>query len=138
MPERSLSVLSLTDRAAVEGALNDRDLDPDLRALIGLRAWQLCVEQNGSLGEDVRFIVVEGGDTPEVINEALGFAITGVDAEDPSYQSIEDHGLWFEIAYARTDDLPTFVFVENGPGTELGIHYLCLSHFWSDGQGSGE
>src|SRR5437588_3278255 len=66
------------------------------------------------------------------------FPITGDDAEEPSYEWIEDHGRWFEIAYARSDDLHTFIFVENGPGTELGIHYLCLSHFWPDEDGSGQ
>ena len=72
------------------------------------------------------------------INEAVGFPITGDDREEPSFEWIEDHGLWFEIAYARTDDLRTFILVENGPGTELGIHYLCLSHFWPDDDGSGQ
>ena len=124
-------MLALTNRDAVASALNDPHLDPDLRGLISHRAQQLYVEP---LGQDVRFVVVEGGDTPEVINEALGFPITGDQAEEPSYQWIEDHGLWFEIAYPN---LRTFIFVENGPGTELGIHYLCLAHFWPDDAGLG-
>jgi hypothetical protein len=40
--------------------------------------------------------------------------------------------------YARSDDLRTFVFVENGPGTELGIHYMYLSHLWADDEGIGQ
>lgn len=122
-------MLALTNRAAVASALNDPELDPKLRALIGRRAWQLCAQQDQPLSEEVRFVVVEGGDTPEVINAALGFPITGDDAEEPTYEWIEDHGLWFEIAYACRGDIRTFIFVENGPGTELGIHYLCLAHF---------
>lgn len=127
-------MLSLTNFAAVASALNDRDLDPDLRALIARRAWLLGTRP---LGEDVRFVVVEGGDTPEVINAAVGFPITGEDAEEPSYEWIENHGLWFELAYARYG-LRTFIFVENTPATELGIHYLCLSHFWPDDKGIGQ
>jgi hypothetical protein len=126
-------MLSLTNRAAVTRALKDRDLDPELRALIRRRVRQ----QNRPPSEAIKFVVVEGGDTPEVINAALGFPITGEQAEEPSYEWIEDHGFWFEIAYVRPDDVRTFIFVENGPGTELGIHYLCLSHFWPDGEGGG-
>lgn len=129
-------MLSLTDVFAVSGALEDTDLDVDLRALIGFRAWHMCVEHEGQIGTDVQIFVVQGGDTPETINEALGFPITGEAAEEPAYLSIEDHGLWFELAYAREDDPHTRIFVENGPGTELGIHYLCQSHFWFDGEGS--
>lgn len=110
-------MLSLTSRASIASALNDPDLDPDLRVLIALRA--------GHLSDGTKLFVVQGGDTPEVINAALGFAVTGDQAEEPSYDWIEDHGLWFEIARGATR-----TFVENGPGTELGIHYLCLSHFW--------
>lgn len=128
-------MLSLTNPAEVARALHDTDLDADLRALITHRAWQLCAEGDGPLGGDARFIVVEGGDTAEVINDAVGFPITGEDAEVPRYVWLEDHGLWFEIAYARGEGSRTFIFVENTPATELGIHYLCLSHFWSEGEG---
>ena len=109
-------MLSLTDRASVATTLDDPDLDLDLRVLIALRA-----------GDDTQLFVVQGGDTPEVINEALGFCMTGDQAEEPSYDWIEDHGLWFEISRGTTR-----IFVENGPGTELGIHYLCLSHSWPE------
>lgn len=124
-------MLTLNDRAAVSRALNDLDLSPDLRALIGRRAWQLFVDENRPSRVGVRFVVVEGGDTPEVINWAVRFPITGEHAEARSFSYIEDHGFWFEIGFRR-GDLRTVVFVENGPGTELGIHQLCLSHFWPD------
>ena len=92
-------------------SLTDRDLDPELRVLI-----------DRLIDSDTKVFVVQGGDTPEVIRAALGFAITG------DYDWIKDHdGRWFEIAYG-----PVRIFVENGPGTELGIHYLCLSHFWAE------
>lgn len=127
-------MLALTIFAAVSDARDDRELDPDLCALIGRRAWRLCIDQDHPLDEDIRFVVVEGGDTPEVINEALGFHITGDGAEEPTYDWIEDHGLWFEMAYGRRGDSRTYVFVENGPGTELGLHYLCLTHSWPEGE----
>ena len=121
-------MLSLTDRVSIASALYDPDLDPDLRDLIALRA--------DHLSDDTKLFVVQGGDTPAAINEALGFPITGDGAEEPSYDWIEDHGRWFEIALYPSDDGPARIFVENDVGTELGIHYLCLSHFWPDGEGS--
>lgn len=130
-------MLSLTDVFEVSSALGDRNLDVDLRALLGFRAWHMCVEHEGEIGTDVQIFVVQGGDTPDVINAALGFRITGDGAEEPSFLSIEDHGLWFELAYARDDEPHIRIFVENGPGTELGLHYLCLSQFWIDGDEQG-
>lgn len=123
-------MLLLTDTASVSRALADPALDLDLRALLGLRAWQLHVEQGCRLGERLRFVVVQGGDTPDVINDALGFPMTGDLADEPAYDWMEDHGLWFEVSYEADDEALTRVFVENGPGTELGIHALCLAHFW--------
>ena len=114
-------MLSLTDRASLASALDDPDLDLDLRVLIGLRAR-----------EDTKLFVVQAGDTPEVINQALGFRITGDQAEEPSFKWILDHGRWFEIAYADIR-----IFVENHPGTELGIHYLCMTNLWPHGEGGG-
>lgn len=125
-------MLSLIDIFSVSSALGDRDLDLDLRALLGFRAWDMCVHHEGVIGIDVQMFVVEAGDTPETINGALGFPITGDQAEEPAFFSIEDHGLWFEITYCRDDDPHTRIFVENGPGTELGIHHMCLAHFWPD------
>ena len=116
-------MLSLKTCAAVADALHDTALDSGLRELIRLRARQL----HTGLKSHPWLFVIRGGDTPEVINDALGFNITGNQAEPPSCDWIQDHGLWFEIAFGHTR-----IFVENGPGTELGIHYLCLAHFWTD------
>ena len=127
-------MLTLTDRASVSRTLSDTTLDLDLRALIGLRAWQLHVEQGRPIGTGFRLIVVQGGDTPDVINTALGFAITGDRADGHSYDWIKDHGFWFEISYGGEGEALTHVFVENGPGTELGVHSLCMAHFWSEGE----
>ena len=131
-------MLSLNDRTAITAALNNPDLDPELKDLISLRAEQPSVDPDRSLSRDTRCFVVQGGDTPEVINEALGFAITGDHAEEPSFTWIEHHGQWFELAYEGGDRPPIRIFVENGAGTELELHYLCLSHFWPDGEGDGQ
>ena len=43
--------LKLTSRAAVTAALTDRQLDPELRAILGLRAWQIDDIRHQPLGE---------------------------------------------------------------------------------------
>ena len=129
-------MLSITDRISITAALTDRELDPHLRALIGLRAWQLDNERDRPFGDYMRFIVVQPGDSPEVINKAVGFPITWELAEQPSFDWMEDHDTWFEIAFVLTDDLGMLVFVANDPGTEFGIHYMCLAY--SDRNGLSE
>ncbi len=123
-------MLKLTDRDAVTAALTDPTLDPDLRALIGLRAWQLDDDRSRPLAEIVHFVVVQPGDAPEAINAAVGFPITWELADQPSFEWLEDHGSWFELAYILTDDLGLLVFVQDAPGVEFGLRYLC--HACSD------
>ncbi len=125
-------MLRLNNLADVAGAISDPDLDDDLRTLIAQRGWQAYADHPSDLSEHTRIVVVQAGDRPEVINDAVQFNLTGDDAEEPSYDRLEDHGLWFEISFTARR---TLVFVENSPGTELGIHYLCLAHFWT-GEGS--
>ena len=131
----TISMLSLNTLADVAGVISDSDLDDDLRTLIAHRGWQAYADHPSCLSEDTRIVVVQGGDTPDVINTAVGFRITGDDAEEPTYDTLEDHGLWFEIVYRGRCGQDTVIFVENGPGTEMGLHHLCLVHFWSEEAG---
>lgn len=125
-------MITLTSRDTIVIALNDPDTDPDLRGLVEQRLWQLYAEEPDLGDDDIRFVVIQGGDTPSIINDALGFQITGHEADALNSEWMEAHGLWFEIALPRTVLPRTFVFVENSPATELGIHYLCLSEFWTE------
>lgn len=128
-------MLCLTNLADVASALSDPDLDTDLRTLIAQRGWQAYGGHPAYLRENTRIVVVQAEDTPEVINAALGFAITGDHAENLKYDRLEDHGLWFEAVYERQSERDAIVFVQNDPGTELGIHYLCLAHFRTEAGG---
>ncbi len=121
-------MLNLTDRDSVTAALTDYGLDPTLRALIGLRAWQLDTERDRPLGDTIQFVVIQPGDTPEVIHEAVGFPLTWEQAEQPSFEWMEDHGAWFELAYVLTDDFGMLVFVADDPGTNFGLRFNCLGY----------
>lgn len=128
-------MLCLNTLADVVGAISDPDLDADLRRLIARRGWQTYAPQASPSRAATRIVVIQGGDSPDAINTTLGWAITGDDAEEPKYDTLNEHGLWFEIVYSWRSGRDTAIFVENGPGTELGIHYLCLAHFWTEAVG---
>ncbi len=118
-------MLSLTDRDAVTAALTDTSLDADLRCLIGLRIWQLDEDRSRPLGEFLQIVVVQPGDTPEVIHEAVGYPITYDQAEQPGYEWLEDHGHVFEIAYILTDDFAILVLVPDQPGVNDTLLFNC-------------
>ena len=118
-------MLNLTDRDAVTAALTDTTLDPDLRALIGLRIWQLDEDRSRPLGEFLQIVVVQPGDSPEVIHEAVGYPITYDQAEQPGYEWLEDHGDVFEIAYILTDDFAILVLVLDQPGVNDTLLFNC-------------
>lgn len=120
-------MLSLTDRDSVTAALTDPGLDPHLRALIGLRAWQMDDDRTRPLSDIVQFVVVQPGDTSEAIHKAVGFPITWDQAEQPSFEWMEDHGPWFELAYALTDDFGLLVFVADDPRTNAVLRFNCLA-----------
>ncbi|WP_396594845.1 hypothetical protein [Brevundimonas sp. R86498] len=119
-------MLKLTDRAAVKATLTDPTIDPELRALIGLRVWQLDDVRHQPLGETVQFVVVQPGDTPDTIHESVGFPICWDQADQPGWEWMEDHGAWFELAYVLSDDLGLVVFVADHPDTNPTLLFNCL------------
>ena len=122
-------MIILTDIYEVSAALEDGSLDVHLRALLGFRAWNMVVEHEAELGSDALLYVVQAGDKADTINDALGFAITGLDAEPPSFVSIEDHaGQWFELAYAKDDSPHMRIFIEVHPDTDQDLLTMCFAN----------
>ena len=120
-------MLSLTDRDAVTAALTDPTLDPTLRALIGLRVWQVDTDRRQPLSDVLQIVVVQPGDTSEVIHEAVGYPITWDQAEQPGFEWMNDHGSWFELAYVLTDEFGMLVFVADHPDTNFVLRFNCLA-----------
>ena len=119
-------MLSLNDRDAVAAALTDPTIDPALRALIGLRVWQVDTDRRRPLGEVLQIVAVQPGDTSEAIHAAVGFPITWDQADQPGWEWFNDHGLWFELAYVLTDDFGMLVFVADHPDTNHTLRFNCL------------
>lgn len=120
-------MLSLRDRDAVTAALTDPTLDPALRALIGLRVWQVDTDRHQPLSDVLQIVVVQPGDTSEVIHEAVGYPITWDQAEQPGFEWMNDHGSWFELAYVLTDEFGMLVFVADHPDTNFTLRFNCLA-----------
>lgn len=120
-------MLSLKDRDAVTAALTDPTLDPTLRALIGLRVWQVDTDRHQPLSDVLQIVVVQPGDTSEVIHEAVGYPITWDQAEQPGFEWMNDHGSWFELAYVLTDEFGMLVFVADHPDTNFTLRFNCLA-----------
>jgi hypothetical protein len=120
-------MLSLKDRDAVTAALTDPILDPTLRALIGLRVWQVDTDRREPLSDVLQIVVVQPGDTSEVIHEAVGYPITWDQAEQPGFEWMNDHGSWFELAYVLTDEFGMLVFVADHPDTNYTLRFNCLA-----------
>jgi hypothetical protein len=122
-------MLNLTDRDAVTAALTDTSLDASLdvhqKALLALRLWQLDDDRSRPLGEFLQIVVVQPGDTPEVIHEAVGFPICWDQAEQPGYEWLEDHGHLYEIAYVLTDAFAMLLLVPDQPGVNDTLLFNC-------------
>ncbi|MFN3878058.1 MAG: hypothetical protein ACK4MH_06750 [Brevundimonas sp.] len=123
-------MICINTLADVAGVISDPDLDDDLRTLIAQRGWQIYADRQLHLSKDTRIVVIEAGDTPEVINFAVQFALTGDDAEEPNYDRLEDHEGWFEIVVTDRAGRDLIIFAEDSCAVDLAVHWLCLSHFW--------
>ena len=119
-------MLSITDRNDVTSALTDLTLEPSLRALIGLRLWQIDTDRNHPLSDVLRIVVIHPGDPPDAILERVGFSIILDEADQPGFDWMEDHGAWFELAYVMTDEAGMLVFVPDHPDTDPSLRAYCL------------
>lgn len=130
-------MLSLTTGAAVRAAVADPALDPQLRALLAARARQL-EDDAEELGDLAHFHAVEPGDGPVEAEAALGFPpdanlVDGSRLGDPdfapSWEWVEDHGGWFELAFVLTDEgFGHVLLVPDRPDTDPRLLALCREH----------
>lgn len=117
-------MLTLTDRAAVEAAISDTNLDPQLRALLVARARQVeeDTEPDVELGELAHFHAVQPGDTLDTVEEALGMAMD-------EREWLTDHGGWYEAAWIVSDDgFGHILFIPDTIETDANLIVLCRDH----------
>jgi hypothetical protein len=126
-------MLSLNDTAAIQVAARAHP-DPTLRSLLAMRGNQLAPTD----GEPFQIIAFEAGDTLDRLEAELGF--TPLQSADdacvfgdpdfmPSWEWIEAHPGWFELAYVFNDDGGgAIIFVSRAVGVDSGLLDLC-SHW---------
>ena len=112
--------------------------DHAFRTLLWLRINQpensYCVD----LGDLVHSLVVQPGGTLDAIEAELGFSMH-VDFVDeardgesdftPSWEWIECHDDWFELAYVLSaDGFGWIVFIQDNDGVYPKLHSLCRTY----------
>ena len=108
-------MLSLTNTAAMHVASTTHP-DPRLRSLMALRLSQLGTDP-------IHIVVFEAGDTLKELETVIGF--TPLEAM-PSWEWIEAHPGWFELAYVFSDDGDgAILFVSRAEGVDADLLALC-------------
>lgn len=123
-------MLSITDGGSLA-----RALDPTLRDIMNKRISQLRRGYSGPLEEIVNFLVVEPGDSEADVIAGLGFsplcnlvdrARFGDPGFSPSWEWIERHGDWFEMAFILSDDgFGHVLLVPDAEGIDADLLALC-------------
>ena len=133
-------MLSLTTRAAVEAVIQNTLLDPNLRNLLTIREAQLEdeTEPDIELGDLAHFHAVEAGDGIMNVKATLGFAVD-INLVDgvafghpnfvPSWEWIEHHVGYFELAFVLSDDgFGHILLVPDRPTTDPRLLALCREY----------
>lgn len=129
-------MLSLRNSGSMQRAATSFP-DPELCRLLALRMAQLEEDASVDLGDLVHFLVVQPGDTFDAIDAELGFSpiVNFVDESRygepdfmPSWEWIERHNGWFELAFVLSDDgFGWIVFVQDADGVDPELRAMCNS-----------
>ena len=120
---------------------SDSDVDdiesPELRILIHRRIEEVA-EYVDHFSDLVYFVVVEGGDSIEAIDVALGFPVLanrfdGVAFVDPgflpSWEVLAEHSGWYELVYVLSDDgAGVAVFISKDAGVPAELVAMCRKY----------
>lgn len=127
-------MLSLTTAASMQ-LVADAYPDAALRSLLALRMAQLAPPDGADIADAVNFLVFEPGDSLCQLEANIGFtplhnlvdsSFYGDPDFTPSWEWIEFHAGWIEIAYVLTDDgFGTVIFVQRADGVEPDLIALC-------------
>lgn len=113
-------MLSLRNSAAMHLAAANHP-DPRFRALLYMRLDQLDQGDGTDLGELVRIVVFEAGDTLDELEAALGF-----NPFQSDHEWIRRHDDWFEIVWIFSDwGDGAILFVQDANGVEPRLIDLC-------------
>lgn len=109
--------------------------DLRLRSLLTIRIAELDAVVDEIPSYSVTIIIFEAGDHLAMMEAKLGFTpmqnlvdqcLYGDPKFSPSWEWIEVHEGWFELAYVFSDDDPgTLIFVQRAEGVDSDLISLC-------------
>jgi hypothetical protein len=99
----------------------DTHPDPRFRALLSMRLGQLDQGDGADLGELVRIVVFEAGDTLDGLNASLGF-----NPFQGGHEWIKRHDGWWEVVWIFSDwGDGAILFVQAADGVEPRLIDMC-------------
>jgi hypothetical protein len=129
-----LTVKSNVDMAAALASSHD----PHLKSLLTLRHDQLLEGSDLDIGSVAHFVIAGPGDPIGNLDAELGFpvAVNLVDGSgfgdiefEPSWEWIERHDEWFELAFILTDDgFAHVLLVPDIEGVDPVLLALCRTY----------
>lgn len=113
-------------------------IDVELKRLLALRRGQLLHDSDYELDELATFIVAQPGDPIDALEAALGFSVTvnlvdgarfGDPDYEPSFEWVEQHGGWWELAYVLSDDgFGHVLLIPDREGVDPTLLALCRAY----------
>jgi len=130
----------LRDAESINAAIKSC-ADPHMRQLIADRAEfvrQECDGEYDDIGELINFILVEPGDTPQMIDAEMGGSFLtdhyggksfGDPVFVPPFESLDEHPTFYDIEFIQSDEgFAVQVLVPKTAGIEPWLMQLCAEH----------
>lgn len=97
-------------------------LEVELRRLIGERTEELSEFAEFDAPSFIKMIVLEPGDAPRLLDDALGFSFFQRNCD-----AIENHGEWLELTLVLSDDgAGVILFIPKNSRTDQSILNYCF------------
>ena len=116
-------MLTIIDGGSLTRALT-MPIDPRLRRLLSERRDQL----GGDIASEVRFVIVQPGDTLDALERELGFPVLGDPEGSFGCEWVEDHGTFYEALWILTDDGYAHVAFITKLGPDPDLLKFCEMH----------
>ena len=115
------------------------DIDHHIKSLLRLRAKQPARDApDADLADLARFAVVQPGDTPANLENAIGFSVFVNPADDsrevepgwqPGWEWIEDQGFAWELCFIMDDSgFGHVVIIPKADGVDATLLNLCATY----------
>jgi len=112
-------------------SLIDRILDPAIRDLVQQRFSQICAGEPYDFDLHGYMIVVEPGDSVEVLEQEINWPILHDGEPDftPSFEALEEHAYCYEMVFIFNDEgFGVDLFIPKQPGIDVDLLAMCADY----------